>query len=143
MNTTDVLKDRGATYGSFQVGSEVVLEIKKKFSNMGQTQSIIRAKEMIAEKLCRALLGDASHLDNYVDISGYARLGKNEVPKNVPKVSKLLAEKSNRFRNFFEAVQTRLNGVVSESNLFEISELAEKYLEETKLINEQMEDLPF
>ena len=39
------------------------------------------ALEMIASKIARALSGDSNHLDNWVDIAGYAQLVVQKLEK--------------------------------------------------------------
>ena len=81
-----VLADRGATYGDF---GDIALEAQARrsidaerltrnasfraLSSAGQA-TVLEALGMIEHKIARALMGDVSHADTWLDIAGYATL---------------------------------------------------------------------
>lgn len=73
----EVVAERGKTYGSFAVNAGVSQSLKNAmraapgWKNLSDAQR--EGLEMIAAKAARMLTGDPSHLDNAVDMGGYAQ----------------------------------------------------------------------
>lgn len=72
-----VLKQRNATYGSFEEHAEITQALKKlvfKGDVSKYTPSQREALEMILHKVGRIANGDPNYKDSWVDIAGYAKL---------------------------------------------------------------------
>nr|DAV41247.1 MAG TPA: hypothetical protein [Caudoviricetes sp.] len=73
----EVVAERGQRYGSFAVNAECSQAIKRAMRAAHGWQNLTDAQreglEMIAAKMARMLTGDPEHLDNAVDIGGYAQ----------------------------------------------------------------------
>ncbi len=76
MNTTDLIAQRGLSYGPFNARARVEQNIKQAMrdSNSWITMpdDCLAALEMIAVKISRLCNGDPEHLDTWRDIAGYA-----------------------------------------------------------------------
>lgn len=78
MNTEELLKERGESYGSFIRHSQIAQALKEvakydtNWLDLPQIQK--EALEMIFHKIARILNGDYTLIDNYADIAGYATL---------------------------------------------------------------------
>lgn len=79
------LQERGDRYGSFKGQARLSQDFKrvmlssKNWCHLEDYQK--EGLEMIVHKIARALNGDENYDDNYRDISGYATLILNELPK--------------------------------------------------------------
>lgn len=73
MDTSDLIKARGAFYGPFEGHAEKTQIIKTTLSK--PAPPVIReGYDMIAHKLGRIANGDPSYIDSWDDIAGYAKL---------------------------------------------------------------------
>lgn len=73
----EVVAERGQRYGSFAVNAACAQSIKRAMHGAPGWHKLTDAQreglEMIAAKMARMLTGDPDHLDNAVDIGGYAQ----------------------------------------------------------------------
>lgn len=82
---------REKTHGVYRENANMSQSIKdtlrsgKNWESLSDTQK--EALEMIAVKLARLLSGDANFRDHWDDIAGYAQLGGEGSPVNMPTVS--------------------------------------------------------
>ncbi|MBV1702611.1 MAG: hypothetical protein KGQ46_12400 [Hyphomicrobiales bacterium] len=78
MQPDDLIAARGETHGNFDRAASCAQRMKFLISNYGDDLSCAQkeALQMIATKMARILVGDASHADHWDDIAGYAMLGK-------------------------------------------------------------------
>lgn len=88
MNETieQTLAERGKRYGDFRSHACITQAIKKVINDNGgsQLEPMHReALDMIAHKIGRILNGDPNYADSWVDISGYATLVVQRLPKDV------------------------------------------------------------
>lgn len=78
MGTSQILKERGETYGKFEDNSRVAQLIKDAMMEGAKWDSMNddarEALHQIASKMSRLLTGDPDHLDSWEDIAGYATL---------------------------------------------------------------------
>lgn len=78
MGTKDLLQERGNTHGDFTDNAEVAQAIKTILKDgrhwVKRTDVEKEAMEMIAHKLARWVSAEKTHLDNPIDIAGYATL---------------------------------------------------------------------
>ena len=80
-----VLNARGKTYGEFHKRAEIsqelssVMELTNGWAKLSSAQR--EALQMIQHKIARILNGDPLYLDSWVDIVGYAELGKKETER--------------------------------------------------------------
>lgn len=78
------LTERGKVYGSFPEKARIIQGIKacmKDSPNWEELPDDMKESlEVIASKIGRILVGDASHADNWHDIAGYATLVEQELP---------------------------------------------------------------
>ena len=85
----ETLEERRNIYGNIEdVGkiSEQLFQVvvnHKNFENLSYAH--IEAIKMIFSKIARMVNGDPMHLDNAVDIQGYARLLAMYIERNAPK----------------------------------------------------------
>lgn len=86
-STEALIAERGARYGKFKDGAEIMQELKDVmrsvdgWSNLSPSQK--EALDMIQHKIGRILNGDPSYDDNWKDIAGYATLIVNELSGEV------------------------------------------------------------
>jgi len=84
----DVLDTRGETYGKFIEGAEIMQMTKRLVHNYveqrGTTLAFdqLEAIDMIIHKLGRIINGNPDHIDNWVDIAGYATLVADRLKGN-------------------------------------------------------------
>jgi hypothetical protein len=77
-NIKDVLAQREARYGSFETHAAIsqalktVMHMQDGWERLAPDQR--EALEMIQHKIARILNGDATYLDNWVDLVGYPQL---------------------------------------------------------------------
>lgn len=77
MKIDEVLKEREKNYGDFASFSFVSQSLKK-LTNLGCFDDYQQeALDMILHKIARIINGDASHIDSWRDIAGYATLAQN------------------------------------------------------------------
>ena len=80
-----VLEDRGRTHGDFNEQARLSQDIKDLFKSSKLWWTLEpfhrEALEMIAHKISRALMGNATFLDHYSDIIGYTKLISDELKK--------------------------------------------------------------
>jgi len=87
-NVDDVLNTRGETYGKFIEGAEIMQMTKRLVYNYieqrGTTLAFdqLEAIDMIIHKLGRIINGNPDHIDNWVDIAGYATLVADRLKGN-------------------------------------------------------------
>lgn len=85
MDSTDqLIKERGATYGSFTDAARTAQALKRVISNecKGSMPDYQReALDFIMTKVARLVCGDSNHEDTWADIAGYARLVVDRLPK--------------------------------------------------------------
>lgn len=83
MNVNDVLIERGGVYGRFERNAEIMQELKDTVRNTPSWEnmrpSMREAIDMILHKIGRSVGGNPDHIDNWVDIAGYAQLIVNEL----------------------------------------------------------------
>ena len=81
----ETLNEREDRYGRFKDHSRISQNIKGAM-NDGKWDDLSSDKrealEMIAHKIARILNGDPSYIDNWHDISGYARLVEMELDRS-------------------------------------------------------------
>ena len=84
VNVKDVLEQRGSIYGEFKdVARTTQLLFNLMYdSHSVRTHSMDMALYMIASKIARIVNGDPKHIDNWVDIAGYAQLVVNELEES-------------------------------------------------------------
>jgi hypothetical protein len=82
----NILEARHDVHGEFSDNSRIAQAIKDVMHQSpnwrGLDASKKEALEMIASKIARALSGDSSHLDHWIDIAGYAQLVHDRIPKS-------------------------------------------------------------
>lgn len=75
------LEERGSRYGKFKdlaVINQDLNDVLKSAPNWGNLEPHQKlALEMVTHKISRILNGDPSYDDNWIDIAGYAELGRN------------------------------------------------------------------
>lgn len=82
-STEALIAERGARYGKFKDGAEIMQELKgvmrsvDGWSNLSPSQK--EALDMIQHKIGRILNGDPNYDDNWKDVAGYATLIVNEL----------------------------------------------------------------
>lgn len=80
MNTSELLKTRQTTHGSFADNARHGQDLRNLFRSgegWGDMPDVHReALDMIACKLSRILSGQSSHADHWDDIAGYAALAR-------------------------------------------------------------------
>ena len=86
MNKVDsTLDERGSRYGEFSDVSDTTQAIKNIIASGENADKLnayqIEALDMIASKIARIVNGDPDYIDNWHDISGYARLVEIELEK--------------------------------------------------------------
>lgn len=78
--TKAVLSERGSRYGKFADLSFIDQQLKDILRNAPNWDALSphhkTALEMIQHKISRILNGDPEYEDNWIDIEGYARLGR-------------------------------------------------------------------
>lgn len=86
MQVKDVTEERGKTYGSFMLNANVAQQLKKvvhaylktnprfKELDTGEQHTVKEGLDMICSKMSRIATGDPLHMDNFVDIAGYASI---------------------------------------------------------------------
>jgi len=95
-DTSMLLTKREKTHGVYRDNASLSQSIKdvlrsgKNWENLTDGQK--EALEMIAVKLSRLLTGDANYRDHWDDIVGYAQLGGQGSPVNMPTISNDLQE---------------------------------------------------
>lgn len=81
MNIDDLLKDRESTHGLFDdtaVVAQALKAVMRRAKNWEHLPPASKeALELIATKAARILNGDASDVEHWLDISGYAKLRAN------------------------------------------------------------------
>lgn len=84
----DILKERGRRYGIFQDHANIAQSLQdyiratSGWSRLADDQR--QALTIIADKIARALNGDPTYADNWVDIAGYATLVADRLKKDHP-----------------------------------------------------------
>lgn len=82
-STEALITERGARYGKFKDGAEIMQELKDVmrsvdgWNNLSASQK--EALDMIQHKIGRILNGDPNYDDNWKDVAGYATLIVNEL----------------------------------------------------------------
>lgn len=85
-NVNKVLEQRAESYGSYETHSIVsegimkVLEVANNYDKL--PDHLLHTFKLIADKMTRAANGDYKHLDNLVDIIGYATLSLDILKKD-------------------------------------------------------------
>lgn len=84
----DILEERGNRYGVFQDHAHIAqclqdcIRATSGWSRLADDQR--QALTVIADKIARALNGDPTYADNWVDIAGYATLVADRLKKDYP-----------------------------------------------------------
>jgi len=84
-NTDALLAERGKTHGDFADHAAVTQSLKAlmaswpTYNNLSDIQK--ESLEMIVHKIGRILAGNPNHHDHWFDISGYAMLVADRLPK--------------------------------------------------------------
>jgi hypothetical protein len=77
---TDTLQERGASYGDYNAKTAFIQYMKDEMRHAPTWATMHdggrEALDMIATKIGRLLYGDPQHEDSWLDIGGYAMLGK-------------------------------------------------------------------
>lgn len=83
----EILDQRGSRYGCFADNSRFAVQLTRMIFSAQQertqrgqlpmTEYQINALCMMAGKMSRIVTGDADYEDNWIDIAGYAELGRN------------------------------------------------------------------
>lgn len=85
MSAEDIIAERDTTHGNYAAQSAVSQAIKKAMAGGKNWSSMLppqrEALELIAVKLARIVSGDPYHLDHWLDICGYAKLGSDHFAK--------------------------------------------------------------
>ena len=87
MDTTEMLKQRGARYGKFCDQAKTAQALKDAmrehhgWNKLHADQS--EALDMICHKIARVLNGDPNYANNWIDIAGYATLVSQRLAGNV------------------------------------------------------------
>ena len=80
MTADDVISERDATYGDYATLATLSQSMKDIWRGAdGWHRLTVEQKEsldLIAVKIARILNGDPSHADSWIDLEGYARLGR-------------------------------------------------------------------
>lgn len=90
VSVKEVLAQRGPKYGPFIDQASVSQSLKHvmfatpNWRNLAADQR--EALEMVAMKISRVLVGDHEHIDNFVDVAGYATLVANRLQKDADSV---------------------------------------------------------
>jgi hypothetical protein len=85
----DVLNERAKNYGKFIEGAEIMQMTKRLIHNYVEQRGTslafdqLEAIDMIIHKLGRIVNGNPDHIDNWVDIAGYATLVADRLKGNV------------------------------------------------------------
>jgi hypothetical protein len=82
-DTQEVLDSRGERYGQYAPKAEFIQVVKEHMrlspSWVHMEAHTQEALDMIIHKIGRVIYGDYTHIDNFVDIAGYAELGVCEL----------------------------------------------------------------
>jgi hypothetical protein len=82
-----VLAERGSVYGDFACVADYSQQIKAVYTESTNWYTMEahqrEAMDFIANKLGRILAGNPNHLDNWVDIAGYATLVVRQLEKTL------------------------------------------------------------
>ena len=74
----NILEERGNTYGKFidnaQIGQDLKDVVRRTHKWIYLSPDQKQMIDVIFDKISRLITGDPNHIDNYVDIEGYARL---------------------------------------------------------------------
>ena len=85
MKIDELLKERGDVHGDFGQGSAWTQSLKSVMRHSPNWEDLPpfmkQALEAIQDKISRILVGDPTHLDHWVDISGYSTLVVNALRK--------------------------------------------------------------
>lgn len=76
---TEILQQRGSVYGLFTHNAETTNRIREAMRHSPSRWDLLPddvklGLDLIALKIARIVTGDHSHLDNYDDIAGYAKI---------------------------------------------------------------------
>lgn len=76
-----LIKEREQAHGEFWKTAEIAQDLKQVIlhhNNSGRLDPVqVEALDMISSKIARILSGNPHHVDHWLDIEGYARLGGN------------------------------------------------------------------
>lgn len=77
-NVRELLEEREARYGSFELHARISQDLKTAMYKSPKWDSLKpdqkEALEMVQHKIARILNGDPDYLDNWVDVAGYVTL---------------------------------------------------------------------
>lgn len=83
METSEILKERRKTHGSFPANARIMQLLKKNMRSTKNWQILSdtqrEALEMVAHKIGRILTGDPNWLDHWDDIAGYSKLVADDI----------------------------------------------------------------
>lgn len=79
------IAERGKTHGDFERTAFIAQELKNAYC-VGEFAAALKpvqaeALDMICSKIARIVSGDPEHIDNWLDIEGYARLVRERLEK--------------------------------------------------------------
>lgn len=90
----DILEARHNVHGEFSDNSRIAQAFKEVMRGSpgwdGLDAPKKEALEMIASKIARALSGDSSYLDHWIDIAGYAQLAHDRITPKPPQATGVL-----------------------------------------------------
>jgi len=86
----ETLEERTATYGDFATIAKFTNQLQQTVRDFIPYEKdipdyMLLAINMILHKIVRAVNGDSTHVDNWVDIAGYATLVSEELTKTTTK----------------------------------------------------------
>ena len=77
---TDILAEKEKTHGQFTITSEVSQELKRALRRFAKWEALSseqkEAVDGICVKLSRIISGNSDEADHWIDIMGYAELGR-------------------------------------------------------------------
>lgn len=76
-----LLADRKNHHGDFSNQATIAQALKRQIGDNPLSDIQREAIEMILHKVARIIAGDPNHIDHWVDISGYAQLVVDRMPK--------------------------------------------------------------
>lgn len=85
MDTNELINERGHTHGDFDKQSRITRQLKKVLHTQGVWTQLSpgqqEALDMMTVKMGRILAGDPNYEDHWIDIAGYAELGRRMSPE--------------------------------------------------------------
>ena len=95
---SSLLGEREKTHGDYRDVADLSQALKEVLKSGNNWESLSNTQreslEMISSKIARILSGDSNFRDHWDDIEGYAKLGGNFSPNNLPTVTLDIARAS-------------------------------------------------